>query len=501
MATHNTPPENILIVGGGSAGWMTASLMLRSLGQAGSKITLIESPNVPAIGVGEGTTPLFKRFLNFLQISEKEFMAACQATFKVGINFPGWTGNEEFHEYFHPFASPGYNQFEAQFFDNCNLRRNGQVASTDPGDFFFNAALANQCKAPAGPPPCDSGKMDYAYHFDTAFLADLLKSRCIDEGINYIVDDVTEVVQADNGNLSHVVTANSGAVTADFFVDCTGFRRMLLGKVTDTDFVSYEPRLFNNSAVVIRTPVPEEGDFPPYTNSTALKHGWAWRIPLVNKVSYGYVYSANYTTREAAEQELRDHIGEDTSGIESLHIRLQVGRVTEHWKRNCLAIGLSQGFIEPLEATALGLTQFTINRFITHFIRGQYQTTYREHFNHIINEAFDCTVDYIQMHYKLSTRDDTPYWRDCGANDNISETMRAVLAGWDSPADDFIHVLKTHVHRSSYAPYSWFCILSGMGRYRQETIGQGIDAAPHPYRDEAGKYDSHREYLDSLRQT
>ena len=137
-----------------------------------------------------------------------------------------------------------------------------------------------------------------------------------------------------------------------------------------------------------------------------------------------------------------------------------------------MAIGLSQGFIEPLEATALGLTQFSINRFVTHFTRGEYQPSYRDHFNNIINEVFDCTLDYIHMHYKLNTREDTQYWRDCRANDNISNTMRRVIAGWDSTSDDFISVLKEHVHRSSYAPYSWYCILSGMGRYAEKTNGQ-----------------------------
>jgi len=498
MQTNNSPPENILIVGGGSAGWMTASVFLRSLGQAGSNITLIESSHIPTIAVGEGTTPLFKRLLNFLHASEVEFMSACKATYKHGINFPGWTNSEEFHAYFHPFVARDYNQYEREFFDNCDARRKGEPANTDPSDFFFNAELAGQRKAPVGPPPYDSSKMDYAYHFDTALLVEFLKKRCLEEGINYVVDDVTEVVPREDGNISHVVTASSGDLSADLFVDCTGFRRMLLGMVLDSEPISYQSRLFNNSAVVIRTPVSETGELPPYTESTALKCGWAWRIPLMNKISWGYVYSADYTTRDDAEQELRDHIGEDTTGIEPLHIPLQVGRVSEHWKRNCLAIGLSQGFIEPLEATALGLTQFTINRFVTHFSRGEYTPSHRDHFNHIINEAFDVTIDYIQMHYKLTTRDDTEYWRDCAANENISDTMRAVIAGWDSPTSDFMSVLRQHVHRSSYAPYSWYCILSGMGRYAETTMGRSGTSEGNPYRDEVSHYYGHRQYLEEL---
>jgi len=498
MSTFKTPPENIVIVGGGSAGWMAASVFLRSLGNSGSKITLIESSNISTIGVGEGTTPLFKKFLRYLGIPEEEFMSACNATYKHGINFPGWTNSEEFNTYFHPFASPAYSQYDERFFNNCNLRRHGGTANTDPADFFFNAELAEQRKAPVGPPSCDADKVGYAYHFDAGLLADFLKKRSLDQGITHIVDDVTEVNQKDNGDISHLVTANSGNISADFFVDCTGFARKLIGETLDTDIITYKPRLFNDSAVVIRTPVPENGDIPPFTESRALKCGWAWRIPLVSRIGWGYVYSADYASPEDAEKELRDLIGEAAIDLPTRHIRMQVGRVSEHWKNNCVAIGLSQGFIEPLEATALGLCQFSINRFVSHYSRGDYQPTYRDHFNNIVNEAFDCTLDYIHMHYKLNTREDTEYWRDCRANENISDTMRAVIAGWDRASDDFMSVLQEHVKGSSYAPYSWYCILSGMGRYPEKTNEQSKNRATNPYHDEVSKYYSHRQYLNSV---
>jgi hypothetical protein len=499
MPSNGSPPGHVVIAGGGSAGWMTASIFLRSLGVAGSRITLIESPNIPAIGVGEGTTPLFKRFLKFLEVSEEEFMGACKATYKHGIEFPGWTDRQEFGSYFHPFASPSYRHYEHEFFANCDRRRRGEAADTDPSNFFFNAELARQCRAPVSEQSRNSENMDYAYHFDTAFLADFLKQKCIAGGINYIVDNITDVVVDENGDLDCLETSSNGSLDGDFFVDCTGFRRMLLGKLMDSEPVSYEQRLFNNSAVVIRTPVPAEGDLPPYTESTALKCGWAWRIPLMNKISWGYVYSDNYTSREDAEKELRKHIGEDADGIEPLHIKLQVGRVAEHWKRNCLAVGLSQGFIEPLEATALGLTQFTINRFVTYFSRGGFTTTFRGHFNDIVNEAFDRTIDYIQMHYKLNTRDDTQYWRDNRANENITDTMRTIIDAWEDPAADFMSVLKEQVHRSSYAPYSWYCILSGMGRYREDRGTNPAKGAGNPYRDEVSECLGHRSYLEGLR--
>ena len=496
MPSSISYPQNIVIVGGGSAGWMAAAFLVHGFAKHGTRITLIESSNIGTVGVGEGTVPLFKRFLQHLDISEQEFMSACNATFKLGINFPGWTNNEEFDTYFHPFHCAGYSQHNQRFFHNCNLRRNGQSASTDPGGFFFGAEMAEQRKAPTGPPPCDPDKVGYAYHFDAGLLADFLKKRSIGQGVVHIVDDVTEVVLKDDGDIDHLLTANSGELSADFFVDCTGFARKLIGAALNADVVSYKPRLFNDNAVVMRTPVPADSEVPPFTESRALKCGWAWRIPLVNRIGWGYVYSGDYTSNKDAETELRDLIGEEARDLPARHLKMQIGRVSEHWKNNCVAIGLSQGFIEPLEATALGLTQFSINMFARHYHKGEFQPTYRDYYNKIVNNAFDTTVDYIQMHYKLNTRDDTQYWRDCRANENISDTMRGVIAGWDRSSDDFNAVLKEHV-KGSYPPYSWYCILSGMGRYAGGAERQSNDVA-NPYRDEVKRFYGHRQYLDSV---
>ena len=216
-----------------------------------------------------------------------------------------------------------------------------------------------------------------------------------------------------------------------------------------------------------------------------------------SKISWGYVNSSDYTSHEEAEAELRELIGSDADGIDALHIKLETGRLAQHWKNNCVAIGLSQGFIEPLEATALALTQFSINRFATHFSRGGYSNAHREFYNDIINEAFDRTIDYIQMHYKLNTREDSQYWIDCRSNDNITDTMRSVLTGWDS-GENFIEVLKREVHRSSYAPYSWYCILAGMGRFPAEACAATQQKSAHPYQRLASQHHDHYQYLQSV---
>ena len=268
----------MVIVGGGSAGWMAASILLHIMGRKGTRVTLIESSNVPTIGVGEGTVPLFRRFLEFLGITEAEFMQACHATYKHGINFPGWTGNDEFATYFHPFNTPAFASYEGDFFDHCNRRRRGEVIDTDPAGYFFNAELARQRKAPAGPPPADPRQVGYAYHFDAGLLAEFLKQRALRLGITHIIDDVTGVVTGENGTISHLVTAGHGNIIADFFIDCTGFARRLIGKCLGTDHLSYRPRMFNDSAVVMRSPLPPGEDIPPFTESRALRCGWAWRM-------------------------------------------------------------------------------------------------------------------------------------------------------------------------------------------------------------------------------
>ncbi len=497
MMTETNPPKNIIIVGGGTAGWMAASILMQSLGKYGSKITLIESDNVPVIGVGEGTTPLFKQFLHYLNIPEHEFMSKCNATYKHGISFPDWTqDDEEFSDYFHPFNSPGYNHNDDVFFSNCNKRRNKQQVDTDSKNYFFGAELAKQRKAPVGPSPLNSDNIGYAYHFDASLLAELLKGRCLKEGITHIVDDVTKVALNKQQDITQLVLTNDKIISGDFFIDCTGFARKLIKEALNVKLTSYENKLFNNSAVVIRTPTSSD-EITPYTESRALKNGWAWRIPLSDRVGWGYVYSNNYTSAQEAEQELRELIGTTSNDLLARHINFKVGRVNEHWKNNCFAVGLSQGFIEPLEATALGLVQFGLIRFVSYFDKGNYQPTYRDHFNKIVNEAFDSTCEYIQMHYKLNTREDSQYWCDNRDNSHISDSSRTLIAGWDSSQVDFNDVLAQHSNTSTYPPYSWYCILSGMGRYPKETK-KGLPANnENPFQKEVSRYYGHREFLTS----
>jgi len=456
------PPKNIIIVGGGTGGWMTASLLQHAWRKHGTNITLIESPDIATIGVGEGSTPYLKTFFNKLSITEQEWMPACNATYKCGISFPNWSSHKDHNNYFHPFFSPLDLKSGNALFENCVLRRKGQDAPTHPNDFFVSAALARNYLSPI--PQTELPFIpDYGYHFDAVLLGKFLRQRAIALGINHIVDTVTDVAQAD-GVITSLSTHQHGELVADFFIDCSGFAALLIGKTLNETFISYADSLFNDAAVAIATPIDPHGDIPSETVSGALKYGWAWQIPLASRYGNGYVYSSQYVTSEDAEAELRQHLGDGAIGMPARHIKMRVGRVENHWSSNCLAVGLSQGFVEPLEATALMLMQFSVEHFIVSYEKGQYTSQYQGSYNKRINQFFDGVRDYIVMHYKLNQRTDSSYWLANRENTNLSANLRDILASWDSP-NDFEQSLQQHAQSLVYLRPSWYCILAGMGRF------------------------------------
>jgi hypothetical protein len=243
-------------------------------------------------------------------------------------------------------------------------------------------------------------------------------------------------------------------------------------------YKSFKENLFNNAAVVMPSAISEM--IPPETRSTALSNGWAWKIPLKNRYGNGYVYSSDYITPEQAETELRQHLGLVDSDVAARHLQMKVGRVEKHWEKNCLGVGLSQGFIEPLEATALALSFDTITRFITHYENGLYSNKFEDAFNREINTKFDGVRDYIVCHYKVNQRKDTDYWRDNAANTNLSESLNKVLHLW-THSKDFSKDMYTNNLAVSYQPKSWACLLAGYGFLPPLDVGamSGHYKSPH----------------------
>ncbi len=455
------PPDirRIVVVGGGSAGWMCAMTLAQSLLPKGIEIEVLESPTVGIIGVGEGSTPWLRGFFDSLGIEESEWMPACHATYKCGITFDGWSSKPGFESYFHPFASMLDNLTMTQFVYNANARINGIDLYAHPDRFFIASKLARECLAPK-PERHFPFDVWYGYHFDAVLLGQFLQKKALERGVKYRSCHIRHVQLAENGDIAAVVDDAGAEITADFFVDCTGFASLLCQKALRTPYVSFAENLFNDAAVALPTPIGE--DIPPQTVSTAMKHGWAWKIPLTQRYGNGYVYSSAFCSADEAERELREHLGLLDSPVEARHLKMKTGRVTRHWNRNCLAVGLSQGFIEPLEATALLFIQRTISSFVEFLEAGDVGEAAQVRFNQGVNEHFEGTRDYIVTHYKTNSRTDTEYWRANTANANLSGPLQQLYRQWLSGRSIVADINRQAIGRG-YPVFSWYCILSGMG--------------------------------------
>jgi len=455
-------PGKILIVGGGTAGWMTAVLLAKEWGERASEICLLESSDIGIIGVGEGSTPKMRRFFERLEIAESEWMPACNATYKCGIRFPDWSTRKGYKSYYHPFFSVSDDATVRAFAQNVAVRRQNIDVPAHPDAFFVSNSLAKGKLAPKADPDSEY-QAEYAYHFEAGLIGQFLKEKAAALGVKHVIDTVTAVKQRDDGDITGVETERHGTIEADFFVDCTGFASLLTSKTLGVPFLSYKDSLFNDHAVALPTPL--EGDtLPSQTISTALKYGWVWKIPLGNRFGNGYVYSSDHIDASGAERELREHLGLSDESVEARHLKMRVGRVENAWNRNSLAVGLSQGFIEPLEATALMIVQDTIENFISRFAEGGFTNKYRGEVNTKINLIFDSIKDYIFMHYKLNSRNDTSYWVENRENPNVSDSLTQILEVWDS-GGDLLAELRRQGPLLAYSPPSWFCMLSGLGQF------------------------------------
>ena len=457
----NASPLNIVIVGGGTAGWMAANLLAKRWQHKAVNVTLVESPDIGIIGVGEGSTPTLKRFFEDMNIAESDWMAACNATYKVSIQFDGWSPESGVSSYAHPFISQLDTFSERPFYVNCLTRRMGLDVNVTPGDFLFNGWLAKHKRSPQTPANFPF-RIEYGYHFDSGLLGAFLQRHAHTLGVTHKSQNIESVQCHPNGDIASLHTREGEIIEGDLFIDCSGFRSLLLQQTLKVPFRSFKDNLFNDAAVVCATDALE--DRPVETRSTALSTGWAWQIPLTNRTGNGYVYSSAFISPEDAEKELRAHLGVNDDDAQTRHLTMKVGQVSEHWSRNCLALGLSQGFIEPLEATALHLVQTSVEIFMDHYEKGGFSDQYRAAYNQVIGERFERVRDYIVAHYKLNTRNDSEYWRANRNNDVLSESLLQLLDVWFRRGD-----LQQEIQRqkldSHFGATSWHCLLAGYGAF------------------------------------
>lgn len=472
---------NIVIVGGGTAGWMAANLLQQAWGQRYS-ITLIESPDIGIIGVGEGSTPQLRGFFQKLNLPERDWMPRCHATYKNGIRFFDWSQKPGYQAYFHPFVTEVDFRTARAFVDNAYQRRCGFNVHAHPDAFFLPSYLAANKR---GPKPSVNFPFDvsYGYHFDSHLLGQYLSEVAVAAGVRHVQGKVAQVELQDSGDIAAVVLEDGQRFAAEIFVDSTGFRSLLLQQSLQVPFESFAQNLFNDSAVVIPTPADKVPNSE--TQATALSHGWAWNIPLTHRCGNGYVYSSRYCSAEVAENELRQHllskgIADEDLG-EARHLKMKVGQVQQHWAKNCVAIGLAQGFIEPLEATALHLVQETIEGFIHFYQKGQFSASHQAQFNQQIRGRFDGVRDYIVCHYRASSRSDTPYWRDNSQNQHLSDNLQGLLATWLQKGD-ITQYLQQQNMTGYYSTLSWHCLLAGYGVFPDVHQGKLDPSACHDMR-------------------
>jgi hypothetical protein len=460
-------PMRIIIVGGGTAGWMAANLFAKRWAHLPIQITVVESPDIKTVGVGEGSTPTLQQFFKQLNILDEDWMPHCNATYKYNIKFSGWSPGSGIDSYNHPFFTQLDTFTERPFTVNCYTRRLGLDVITQPDTFFFNSYLTEHHKLPYTPDNFPF-EINYGYHFDSQKLGQFLMGHAKKLAVEHKLLTVDTVTLADNGDIKELHGSKGEVVKGEFFVDCTGFRSQLLQQTLGVTFNSFNDNLFNDAAIVLPTQV-HNAKFE--TQSIAMSNGWRWQIPLTHRQGNGYVYSKDFQSPDKAEQELRQSLGLLDSDVEAMHLNMKVGQVNKHWHKNCLALGLSQGFIEPLEATALHLVQISIESFMDRFQNGNYQETDRDEFNQLTKARFDSVRDYIVAHYKLNTRNDSDYWRANRDNNNLSDSLLQLLDTWFTNGD-VAQEIKTQNAHSHFGNASWHCLLAGYGTFPQLAANQ-----------------------------
>jgi hypothetical protein len=449
-------PDSVIVLGGGTAGWMTANLLQRRWGAGGTKITLIESPDIGIIGVGEGSTPQLKAFFDTLGIAEAKWMPCCNATYKAGIEFAGWSDRPGYERYFHPFPTDVDHFTQGQFFYSTRARRTGRDVPAHPDPFFVQTRIAREGRAPLAPRNFPFN-VSYGYHFDAHLIGAFLRDFGKERGIEHVEAKVASVSLDESGDVSSLRAEDGRQFQADFFVDASGFRAAIIEGALNEPHRPFGQNLFNDRAVVAPTPLPADG-IQACTRSIAKSAGWIWNIPLTNRIGNGYVYSSRYIEDDAAAAELRAHLG-FADDAEVRHLKMKCGRIERSWVRNCLAVGLAQGFLEPLEATALHIVINTVESFLE-----SWDEQRRDEFNAAIARRYEGIRDYLVCHYRTAQRTDTEYWRDAASNNALSDSLKGVITAWFKGEHLEQEVTRQDIGKF-YLPMSWHCMLAGYGNF------------------------------------
>ena len=447
----NEQIRSILIVGGGTAGWMAANLLATRLRRLPIEITLVESPDIRTVGVGEATVPAIRDYFKAIGVTEAEVMQASRGTVKLGIEFRDWrTPGTSF---FHPFGRYGVDAFSVPFHQYW-LKRRMAGDQTPLSEYCLptQAAMRNLMLLPPEQPVNDLGVFDWAIHFDAGLFARFLAQRARDLlGVQHLEGTISGATRdGENGRISSVTLADGRTLEADLFVDCSGFRSLLLGQTLEVPYEDWTHLLPCDRAVAM--PCAHGDALTPYTRSTALPAGWQWRIPLQHRVGNGYVYSSRHISDDEATATLISRL-EGEALAEPNMLRFRTGHRTKVWEKNCVALGLAAGFLEPLESTSIVLIQSGIERLLAHFPDRDFDPSLADEFNRITALEYARIRDFLLLHYWGGQRTEQ-MWQECRAlelPETLAQRIRAYKGAGKLPRFEW----------DSFQSPSWLSMFAG----------------------------------------
>lgn len=458
----------VVIVGGGTAGWLTAGIIAAKHGSKNTttpqtEVILVESPDVKNLGVGEGTWPTMRDTLRQIGISERVFLSCCDASFKQASKFVGWSdgGNEH---YYHPFTAPaGYG--------NVNIAEYWSATSKELDFESWVCAQGKICKenlAPKTPQmPEYAFALNYGYHLNAGKFVTMLQQHCVEKlGVRYIQGHVEQVVSAENGDISKLGLVTGEHIDGDLFIDCSGFAAILIGKHYHVPFESKQHILFNDTALALQVDhACEDTPITSCTVATAQQSGWIWDIALQNRRGIGHVFSSDFTSVEQAQDALLQYVKNDPylrkKDVSPRQIKFTPGHRATFWHKNCVAIGVSAGFVEPLEATALVLIEKSAEWISQQLPRDRTaMAVLAKRFNSLTLQRWQEIIDFLKLHYVLTNRHDSEYWRAHQQSDSIPESLQDALNLWRTQAPG---LYETNQRFELFSSASKQYVLYGMG--------------------------------------
>ncbi|HVZ30618.1 MAG TPA: tryptophan halogenase family protein [Asticcacaulis sp.] len=445
------PIGRIIVVGGGTAGWMSAATLSQAFQGRLSEIVLIESDEIGIVGVGEATIPPIRQFNTLNGIDEVEFVKRTQATFKLGIEFRDWS--RKGHTYMHPFGSYGA-PIDLISFHHYWLRLHKLGDQTPLQDYSLPITAAYADKFVVGPSDPNSvfSTYSYAFHFDAGLYAKFLRDHCEKNGVKRIEGKITGVnLNSEDGYIDSVTLASGQVITGDFFIDCSGFRGLLIGDALKVGYEDWTNFLPCNRAWAV--PCERVDPLIPYTRSTARKAGWQWRIPLQSRTGNGHVFSSNFI----AEQEAADILMQNLDGkalAEPRLLKFTTGKRAKMWEKNCIAVGLASGFLEPLESTSIHLVQKAIARFTGFLPTKRYDPVSQDAFNRLMAAEYVEVRDFLVLHYNATSRDDSEFWNYCRTM-AVPETLTQKVELFRTRARILSH------SEDLFGEASWLAVMTG----------------------------------------